>query len=204
MTASTPASASPAAPASSSGVGPSPSVLGQGPVIAIPGLGLSLRLPSGWVGLDSTVPPSLLGSTTAGHADLAESLTRLGSGELGFVAFDPASTSEPTPRITIATTGDAIPTIPLLESLAWHTADQLARTASISDLEVTPATLAAGPAVELRYRVQPAASGPVLAVDSWFISAGGHTVLLTFTGPGAESDAWRPKVRAIADSLSGG
>jgi hypothetical protein len=154
------------------------------------------------VGLDSTVTPSLIDSTAASHPDLAESLARLRSGELGFVGFDPAPLTSRTPRITIATTGEAIPMIPLLESLAWHTADELAKKASISEIEVTPATLAAGPAVELRYLLHPAASGPTLAVDAWFISAGGHTFLLTFTGPGADADTWRPDVRAIADSLS--
>ena len=41
------------------------------PTIGVPGLGLSLKLPKGWVGLDGTVPANILDTTATRYPDLA-------------------------------------------------------------------------------------------------------------------------------------
>lgn len=172
-------------------------------MIGIPALGLSMRLPSGWVGLDATVPTSIIEGTEARYPDLAESLAKLRTSELGFVGYDATATSPPTPNLTIATTGDAIPIASLLDALARQTAEQLARTESISGVEHAADTLSAGPAAELRYRWTRKGSASPVAVDAWFVSTAGHTFVLTFTVPVAAAEAMRPEIRAAADSLSG-
>jgi hypothetical protein len=156
------------------------------------------------VGLDSTVPTSIVESTSAGFPDLAEALAKLHTAELGFVGYDATSTGATTPRVTIATTGDAIPVASLLDALAKQTAGQLAAAGMASDVQHTPVTLAAGPAAELSYRLKPKNSGPDLLVDSWFISTAGHTFLMTFTMPAATTADWRAQARATAESLAGG
>jgi len=191
-------------------VGPSvgPSVLPGGSggtaTIGIPALSLSIRLPAGWVGLDATVPVSIIETTSTRFPDLTEPLARLRAAELGFVAYDAASTSHPTSSLTIATTGDPIPVASLLDALARQTAEQLAKTQTITDVQHESATLAAGPAAELRYRTVAKGSGLPVAVDAWFVSTAGHTFLLTFSVPAAEADTLRPAIHAAADSLSGG
>jgi hypothetical protein len=162
-----------------------------------------MRLPTGWVGLDATVPTSIIEGTETRYPDLAASLAKLRTSELGFVGYDATATTPPTPNLTIATTGDAIPVASLLEALARQTADQLARTETISDVEHSAETLAAGPAAELRYRWTPAGASAPVAVDAWFVSTAAHTFVLTFTVPVASADAMRPAIRAAADSLSG-
>ena len=195
-----------AGPSTSNGTGGSsgaPGAAGLPGTIGIPGLGLSLRLPSGWVGLDSTIPPSIVEATAIRFPDLAGSLAMLGTAELGFVGYDATSTGATTPHLTIATTGDAIAVVSLLDALAKQTADQLARTESISEVGHAAATLAAGPAAELRYLLKPRGGGPEVAVDAWFISTAGHTFLLKFTVPAATAGDWLPRLRAVAESLSG-
>jgi hypothetical protein len=202
-----PASAAPSAPPSSAAgsavATAEPSGSATTATIGIPALGLSIRLPTGWVGLDATVPTSIIESTESRYPDLAESLAKLRTSELGFVGYDAAAGSPPTPNLTIATTGDEIAVPSLLEALARQTAEQLARTESISDVEHSAATLAAGPAAELRYRWTPKGAGGPVAVDAWFISTAGHTFVLTFSVPAASAEALRPEIRAAANSLSG-
>ena len=188
-----PGGASPAATAASN----------DQPTIGIPGLGLSLRLPPGWVGLDATVPTSILDSTGARYPDLASALESLRAGEIGFMGYDTTSTDPTTPHLTIATTGDAIAVAGLLDALAEQTATQLAKTASITDVQHSPVTLPAGPAAELRYHQKPGDGGPEVALDSWFISTAGHTFLVAFLVPVASADEWQPQFRAVAESLSG-
>jgi hypothetical protein len=162
-----------------------------------------MRLPTGWIGLDATVPVSIIEGTETRYPDLAESLAKLRTSELGFVAYDATATTPPTPNLTIATTGDAIPVESLLEAVARQTAEQLARTETISDVEHSAETLAAGPAAELRYRWTPRGATEAVAVDAWFVSTAAHTFVLTFTVPVGDADAMRPQIRAAADSLAG-
>ena len=196
---------SPVTPGSPGGTSPvATAASNDQPTIGIPGLGLSLRLPPGWVGLDATVPTSILDSTRARYPDLASALESLRAGEIGFVGYDATSTDPTTPHLTIATTGDAIAVAGLLDALAQQAATQLAKTASITDVQHSPVTLPAGPAAELRYHQKPADGGPEVALDSWFISTAGHTFLVAFQVPVASADEWQPQFRAVAESLSGG
>lgn len=170
----------------------------------MPALGLSMRLPGGWVGLDATVPASIIDGTAARFPDLATSFARLRAGELGFVAYDAASIAPPTANLTIATTGDAIPSAALLDAVARQTADQLARSQTLTNVEHQAATLSAGPAAELRYRTTAKGSGLSIAVDAWFVATANRTFVLTYTVPAAQADAMRAVIRTSADSLSGG
>ena len=199
-----PAPGSPTTGASPGGTSPAATAASSDqPTIGIPGLGLSLRLPPGWVGLDATVPASILESTGARYPDLAPTLESLRAGELGFVGYDATSTDPTPPRVTIATTGEAIAVAGLLDALARQTATQLAKTASITNVEHKPVTLPAGPAAELRYHQKPGDGGPEVALDSWFISTAGHTFLVAFQVPVASADEWQPQFRAVAESLAG-
>ena len=199
-------SAAPGSPAAPSDGGALPAAsnrTGDQPTIGIPGLGLSLRLPPGWVGLDSTVPTSILDSTGARFPDLAPTLASLRAGELGFVGYDATSTEPTTPPVTIATTGDAIAVAALLDALAEQTATQLSKTAAISGVQHSTVTLPAGPAAELRYQQKPADGGPEVAMDSWFISTANHTFLVAFLVSVSSADEWQAQFRAVAESLSG-
>lgn len=140
----------------------------------------------------------------ARYPDVAASLSRLRTGELGFVGFDAASSGPATPRVTISTTGDAIPVASLLDALAGQTADQLAKTEPISQVSHAPVTLPAGPAAELRYHMKAQGTGADLAVDAWFVATAGRTFVLTFTVPVSTADALRPQLQATAESLAGG
>ncbi len=149
------------------------------------------------------MPVAILEGTAARHPDLEAPLAMLRATALGFVAYDATATAPPTPNLTITTTGDAIPVSSLLDALARQTADQLAKTQSVSDVQHSSETLTAGPAAELRYRLKPRNGGPEVAVDAWFVSTAGHTFVLTYTVPVAAGDAMRAAIRASADSLAG-
>jgi hypothetical protein len=161
-----------------------------------------MRLPVGWVGLDATVPTSIITNTATRFPDLAGTLDKLRSSSLGFVGYDASSAGPVTPNVTIATTGDPIPVASLLDALAGQTAAQLARTETISGVKHAAVTLAAGPAAELSYTLT-LGSGQQVAVNSWFVSTAGHTFLLTFSVPMASMDALRPDIQAAAESLKG-
>jgi hypothetical protein len=183
---------------------PSGSSATGGARIAIPAVGLSIQLPDGWIGLDSTVPPNLLVSTGTRFPDAAPDLNKLRTNDVAFVGLDASSSGATTPRATIAVTGDPIPVASLLDTLAKQTADQLASTEAITDVQHMTTTLPAGPAAELRYTLMPKDGSPPVAVDSYFISTKDHTFLLTFTVPSSTADQWRAPTRTMAESLAAG
>lgn len=192
------------APSTSAGASVPPASLGPAaPVYTVAAVDLKITLPVGWVGFDSTTSQAAVSEAIAEHPELEEALSLLQSG-LAFVAVDAAATGAGQPAsMTVSSTGSAIPSQALLESLAQTTAAQIEATQPI-DGTVTQTTidLPAGPAVNLVWQLQQEDGAEPLGLDAYLLSVGERTFAVTFAAPLSVRDGFQPAFRGIVESMA--
>ena len=172
------------------------------PRIGVPGLGIALRLPVGWVGLDASFRRR---SWSALRPDFPISLTTLtscGMPSWGSSAMtrrpwaDHAAPDdrgdrrrdrgpEPARRPGPQNRGTDRP----------HRGHRRCRACRGN------AACRTGRGAPLP--IKPKNGGDEMSVDDWFVSTAGRTFLLSFVAPVTPGEAWRAETRAVAESLSG-
>ena len=188
--------------ASAGSSGPAPTLGPGATVYTIAAVNLQVTLPPGWVGFDATTPAAAIRDAIAEHPELEEALNLLESG-IGFVAVDAAATGAGQPTsMTVSSTGSAISSPAVLESLAQTTASQVEATQPI-DGEVTSSTLqlATGPAVNLVWQLEPEEGAEPLGLDAYLLPVGERTFAVTFAAPVSVRDGFQPAFRAIVESM---
>lgn len=174
---------------------------------AVAGTTLRLTLPPGWVGYDNVSSQAAILAATREHPELTEAFDRLGSGRLLFVAVDASATgNDQPPSLTIGSIGGPIPSVLLLESLAANTAGQIAQNQPVDGeieqrtLDLTPGP---GPAVNLRWKLEPVGDAEALGFDAYLLSVGDRTYQTTFAAPISVLEGFEPAFEAIVASMIG-
>lgn len=168
--------------------------------------GLQLTLPPGWVGFDSETPEAVILAASREHPQLTDTLASIGSIQLVFVAVDATATGDgQAPSMTITNAGGAIPVPSLLEQLARQTVNQIKASQPVDgDVEVRTVELAAGPAVNLRWKLTPAGDDEALGLDAYFLSLVQGTYIVTFAAPVSVVTGFEPAFEAIVGSMRDG
>ncbi len=187
--------------------GPLPTPPTTAVTYAVAGTTLRLTLPPGWVGYDSASSQAAVLAATREHPELTEAFDRLGSGRLMFVAVDASATGgDQPPSLTIGSIGGPIPSVVLLESLAATTADPIQQNQAVDGeieqrtLDLTPGP---GPAVNLRWHLEPVGEAEALGFDAYLLSVGDRTYQTTFAAPISVLEGFAPAFEAIVASMIG-
>ena len=190
-------------PGSAGGSLPPAPTLGPGATVyTVAAVNLQVTLPPGWVGFDATTPAAAIADAIAEHPELEEALSLLQSG-IAFVAVDAAATGAGQPAsMTVSSTGSAISSPDVLESLAATTASQIEGTQPIDgEVTISPLQLATGPAVNLVWQLEPAEGAEPLGLDAYLLPVGERTFAVTFAAPLSVRDGFQPAFRAIVESM---